>query len=440
MRSLTIYIVRPGDTLYAIAQRYGVTADALIFDNQISDPLRLVPGQALYIPVTSVSYTVRPGDSLYRIARSYGITLGALLDANPTISAVSTLYPGQTITVPFDDEQFGTALVNGFATGSNAESIREALPYLTYLSPFSWSAGMDGRLTPPANAEPLRELAFPFRARRMLTVTNLPAEGGGFNSDIAHAIFTDEAAQNNLIADLRRSLAEGGYAGAIFDFEYIYPNDRESYNQFLRRVTEALHQEGYLVMTCLAPKISDTQVGTLYEAHDYAAHGQIVDYVILMTYEWGYTYGPAMAIAPVDQVRRVLDYAVTRIPSEKILLGMPNYGYDWTLPFVEGSAARAVSNTRAVEIAAQYGAEIQYDERMQAPFFNYYDEQGRRHEVWFDDARSIRARLTLIAEYGLAGLSYWTIDNLFRTQYLVLSSMFGISDPGGGAVETFSVW
>ena len=75
MRNLTIYTVRPGDTLYTIAQRYGVTTDVLIYDNQISDPLRLVPGQALFIPVTSVSYTVRPGDSLYRIARSYGLTL-----------------------------------------------------------------------------------------------------------------------------------------------------------------------------------------------------------------------------------------------------------------------------------------------------------------------------------------------------------------------------
>jgi spore germination protein len=440
MRNLTIYTVRPGDTLYTIAQRYGVTTDVLIYDNQISDPLRLVPGQALFIPVTSVSYTVRPGDSLYRIARSYGLTLGALLDANPTISATSILYPGQTVIVPFEDETLGSALVNGFATGSNAASISEALPYLTYLAPFSWGADMNGNLTPPANAGPLADLAAPSRAGRMLTVTNLPPEGGGFDSDIAHAILMDATAQNNLIADLRQALAQGGYAGVIFDLEYIYPYDRESYNQFLRRVTDILHQDGYLVMTCLAPKISDTQVGTLYEAHDYAAHGQIVDYIILMTYEWGYLYGPAMAVAPIDQVRRVLDYAVTRIPADKILLGMPNYGYDWTLPFVQGSAARVVNNVQAVEIAARYGAEIRFDERSQAPFFNYYDEQGRRHEVWFDDARSIRARLRLIAEYGLSGLSYWTIDNLFRAQYLVLSALYTIREAGGGAAEVFSVW
>ena len=170
-------------------------------------------------------------------------------------------------------------------------------------------------------------------------------------------------------------------------------------------------------MTAIAPKTSAGQVGTLYEAHDYPVHGELVDFVIIMTYEWGYIYGPAMAVAPINEVRRVLDYAVTEIPPEKILMGMPNYGYDWTLPFVQGSAARTLSNTAAIAQASDVGAAINYDEKSQAPFYNYYDRQGRRHEVWFDDARSIRARLRLIYDYRLGGLSYWTIDNLFRAQF-----------------------
>jgi spore germination protein len=134
-----------------------------------------------------------------------------------------------------------------------------------------------------------------------------------------------------------------------------------------------------------------------------------------------------MAVSPINQVRRVLDYAVSVMPSRKILMGMPNYGYDWTLPFVQGSAADPITNTEAVEIAARNGAVIQYDETSQAPFFNYYDSRGRQHEVWFDDARSIQARLRLIDQYNLAGLSYWTIDDLFRTQFLVLQSMYTIN-------------
>jgi spore germination protein len=257
-----------------------------------------------------------------------------------------------------------------------------------------------------------------------MSVTNIKP-GGGFSSDIAHAVLTNDAAQNALLTNILAAMRQRGYYGVVFDLEYIYPFDRDSYTQFLRRAVQALHTEGYVVMTAIAPKLSAAQAGTLYEAHDYGAHGQIVDYVIIMTYEWGYLYGPAMAVAPVDMVRKVLDYAVTVIPSRKILMGMPNYGYDWTLPFIRGSAADPVTNTEAVRLAAEVGAVIQYDEKSQAPFFNYY-RNGSRHEVWFDDARSIQARLRLIHDYSLAGLSYWTIDDLFRAQFLVLASMYTV--------------
>ena len=132
-----------------------------------------------------------------------------------------------------------------------------------------------------------------------------------------------------------------------------------------------------------------------------------------------------MAVSPVNMVRRVLDYAVTEIPAGKILMGMPNYGYNWTLPFVQGTAAKPVTNVGAVTLAGQVGARIQYDETSQAPFFRYYDG-GKQHEVWFEDARSVRAKLRLVAEYGLAGVSWWNLNALFRTNFLVLQSMYSV--------------
>lgn len=147
---------------------------------------------------------------------------------------------------------------------------------------------------------------------------------------------------------------------------------------------------------------------------------------IFHSYEWGYTYGPAMAVSPVNMVRRVLDYAVTEIPARKILMGVPNYGYNWTLPFVQGTAAKSVTNVGAVTLAGQVGARIRFDETAQAPFFRYYDGDGKQHEVWFEDARSIRAKLRLVNEYGLAGISFWNLNSLFRTNFLVLQSMYNV--------------
>lgn len=421
---MTIYTVRQGDSLYAIANKYGISIDTLIYDNQISSALTLVVGQVLFINVTSVPYRVRQGDSLYKISRSYDVSVAEILRANPSITERSRLQPGQIITIPFPNVIQGNAETNGFTLNQNESVLRQSFPYLTYASVFSWQVDAGGGIT-PVNDQQTNANARAARTAPLMTLTNIEP-GSGFSSDIAHAILTNETAQNTLITNMTAALRQRNYYGVIFDFEYIYPFDRESYNQFLRRVVPLLHGQGYIVMTCLAPKLSAGQVGTLYQAHDYPVHGELVDFVILMTYEWGYLYGPAMAVAPIDSVRKVLDYAVTAIPSQKILMGMPNYGYDWTLPFVQGSAADPISNTEAIELAIRFGAQIKYDEKSQAPFFNYYDAQGKRHEVWFDDARSIQARLKLLDDYNLGGVSYWTLDNYFRAQFLVLSAMYNI--------------
>ena len=148
---------------------------------------------------------------------------------------------------------------------------------------------------------------------------------------------------------------------------------------------------------------------------------------ILHSYEWGYTYGPPMAVAPIPNVRAVLDYAVTEIPPEKIFLGVPNYGYDWPLPFVQGvTRAQSISNQRAIELAVEHRIAIQYDETAQSPFFHYTDENGTVHEVWFEDARSMAAKLELIAEYGLRGAGFWNLMRPFSQTWLTLDSLYDI--------------
>ena len=273
--------------------------------------------------------------------------------------------------------------------------------------------------------EPVISAALDADVMPMMVITNI-MEGGSFDSEIAHSILVNEQVQDTLFNNILNTLRDKNYKGLDIDFEYIYPSDRENYTRFIERAVTLLHPRGYLVSTALAPKTSADQPGLLYEAHDYEAIGKLVDNVIIMTYEWGYTFGPAQAVAPIDQVERVLQYAVSAIPKEKILMGMPNYGYDWTLPYVTGSAARSITNLEAVRLAARVGAEIKYDARVQAPYFNYYDSNKQLHIVWFDDARSIQARLKLIDKYDLGGVSYWTINNFFSQNWLVLQSMYHI--------------
>lgn len=425
MVHLIIYTVRPGDSVYSIAQRYGVSSQEIILQNQLENPERLVVGQALVIPVETIRHVVTAGQTLYSLARGYGVPLDQVIAANPDVDP-NRLQIGQVVNIPTEPANKRTIDVNGYAFPNIRDiTLRSTLPYLTFLSIFSYQVRADGSLV-PIDDQRLIDTARQYNVAPMMVITNI-LEGASFDSDLASTILSSREVQDTLIQNVLDTLRTKNYSGLDIDFEYIYPSDRELYNAFLRRVVNALRPQGYIITTALAPKISATQQGLLYEAHDYPVHGALADHVIIMTYEWGYTYGPPMAVSPINEVARVLNYAVTAIPREKILMGMPNYGYDWTLPYRPGTAARTVTNLGAVNLAANVNASIQYDRVSQAPFFNYYDSDGRRHVVWFDDARSIDARLRLVERFRLGGVSYWTINSFFNQQWLVLDSLFNIN-------------
>lgn len=421
---LVIHIVRQGDSIYSLSRRYGVSIQKIIADNSLENTERLMIGQAIVVDADSVDHTVASGESLYSIARRYDTTVFRILSANPSITDPSRIRAGQVITIPLSTEKLGTIDVNGYAFPNiNTTTLENTLPHLTYLSIFSYQVRPDGSLATIQDT-PLIQAAWNQNVGPMMVITNIQ-EGASFNSDLAHTILANPDIQNTLLENIVRTLNAKQYYGLDIDFEYIFPNDKNNYNSFIKKVVDRLHPLGYTVTTALAPKTSEGQTGLLYEAHDYATHGTLVDHVILMTYEWGYTYGPPRAVAPVNLVENVLQYAVSVIPSKKILMGIPNYGYDWTLPFVQGSAARSLTNPGAVSLASRVGAQIMFDEEAQSPFFNYY-ENGKQHVVWFEDARSIQAKLRLVDQYNLGGVSYWTINSFFPQNWIVLNSMYNI--------------
>ena len=134
-----------------------------------------------------------------------------------------------------------------------------------------------------------------------------------------------------------------------------------------------------------------------------------------------------MAVAPLPQVRQVLEYGVSVIPPEKIFMGIPNYGYDWRLPYDPQKRTRAanIGNQEAIQIAAKFGANIQYDETAQSPFFTY-TQNGVSHEVWFEDVRSIEAKYQLLDELSLLGSGYWNVMRPFAQNWTFLATRYHI--------------
>jgi spore germination protein len=389
-----------------------------------------VVGQAIVIPIVGSFYWVQPGDTLFTIAQRFGvnyITLAQVNGLNPN----QPLLPGLRLYIP--PRQKTDAEVNIYIepTGDAVSQVllnsaREVGRHLTYLATFSYQARRDGSLVPmPIQGIP--EVARNSGASLMLVVTNL--ENGQFSGELGRDILQSSAVQDvlldNIIEEAKRI---GGVSNIHFDFEFLPPDQREAYNNFLRKAADRLHAEGLLISSALAPKLSREQAGQWYEAHDYRAHGEIVDFVVLMTYEWGYSGGPPMPVSPITEVEKVLNYALTEIPQEKIMMGQNLYGYDWTLPYVEGGKyARAISPQQAIAIARDHHAEIQYDYVAQAPYFYYIDDEGNRHEVWFEDARSIQAKFDLLKRLNLRGISYWKLSFAFPQNWLLIQDNFNVT-------------
>jgi spore germination protein len=372
-----------------------------------------------------IIHVVKEGDSLYKIGELYHVDYRKIAEYNK-IPLHNDLVVGQTIVIITNDtEKLRQIEVNGYTFPNiKIDVLAEALSYLTYLSIFSYTANNDGSLN-MIDDEELINLSKVYDIEPIMSVTNIGSEGR-FNSNLAHTILSDNNVQNKLISNILSILLNKGYKGLNIDFEYVYPTDKEAYIKFLTKVRTIIKRYNYFFTVSVAPKTSDEQRGLLYEAHDYKRIGIIADRIVIMTYEWGFSGGPAMAVAPITRVEEVLNYAISRIPSYKILLGIPNYGYDWTLPYKKGDIARSISNHEAVEIAKKNNQSINYSNEDQAPFFNYFDSSKKKHEVWFEDARSIQAKLELVMKYNLKGISYWTLNNPFPQNFLVLNSFLAI--------------
>ena len=371
-------------------------------------------------------YVVQPGDSLDRIAGLYGTTIAELSYANQ-IPYPYQLAVGQALLVPIGEGDVDRRIVsaNGYAYPFISPWVLEqTLPYLTSLFVFSYGFTTEGQLIPPDVSEDwMIAEALDFSVSPILVLTPLGADGR-FNNNLIHEVLISETAMETLISNLLQTMEEKGFQGVDVDFEYILAEDRDRFTSFVAELRKRMNAAGYVVSVALAPKTSADQPGLLYEGKDYGGLGAAADEVLLMAYEWGYTYGPAMAVAPLNKVRQVIEYALTEIPSEKINLGIPNYGYDWTLPYVRGeSRAVTIGNVEAVQIAIGRDVPILFDETAQSPFFRYVSE-GREHEVWFEDVRSLQAKYNLLNEYDLKGIGVWQIMRLFRAMWLLYAGLF----------------
>lgn len=282
---MDIHVVKAGESLYSIAQDYGVSQARLMADNQLPDPSRLAVGQTIVVRYPQDVYTVQPGDTLDSVARETGVPVRTLLQNNPNLRGESAIYPGQTLVLSYRGAKRGTLSVNGYAYPFIDKGLlQRTLPYLTNLTPFTYGITPEGALV-DLDDRALIAAAEQMDVAPLMHLSTLTEEGT-FSNEMASLVLNDLAVQDRLVAAVKVKLRDRGYTGLDVDFEFVFPQDAGLYARFIARLRRELAPLGYPVIVALAPKTSSQQKGLLYEGHDYQLLGQAADQLLLMTYGW----------------------------------------------------------------------------------------------------------------------------------------------------------
>ncbi len=371
-----------------------------------------------------IEYIVNFGDTFYSITRKFNIETKELLAANPGIINPDVIVPGQVILVPYIVPSKQTISVNGYTfLNVDHQTLVSRFPYLTYLSILSYQFNPDGTLI-GIDDMPYIQLARKAGVAPIMVISNTNANGS-YSADLAHAMLSNYQSQLALITNMVSVLNSKNYYGLNFNFEYLYPDDIYKYSIFLRLAAETLRPLGYLVQLSMRMSVLTEQSEELQEI-DRADLFRGIDRFIIMSNELSYTLGQTMVMPPLDQVQRALDFAVSSVPSSKILLGVPNSSYDWMLPKNLGVPGQILSKDLAIALYKSTGGIMQFDATNKGSYFSYIDHLGDGHIVWIEDGSGFEYYLKLVSTYSLDGVSLWTVDVFTSAEYQLLQATYEI--------------
>lgn len=287
--------------------------------------------------------------------------------------------------------------------GASSAALHQRNAYFNQIATDTFAVSSSGKVTgdaPTADLQYARSLGM----QRFAVVSNF--EGSDFNTQLAHDVITKTKATTTFTNGMLGKMAAGGYTGINIDFESVDRKDRKAFTAFVDTVARAAHAKGYLVVVSVPAELADDPKDDWTGAFDFAALGQSVDIVQLMTYDENGSWGDPGPVAGLDWVEEAVKYTVSVVPASKVSLGVAAYGYDWDL--TDASNNTQVPWTSIAPTLQQTGAVPQWDEVTSSSHFAY-TSGGHEHVVWYEDQRSVKTKSALVAAYGLAGTSVYAL-------------------------------
>lgn len=231
--------------------------------------------------------------------------------------------------------------------------------------------------------------------------------GNGFDIELTDRILSSRANRVEVVAKIKASLLANGIDGINVDFENMKMENRGHFVAFIRELKAALSGSGKLVSVDVTRENPDPNWSGSY---DRAGLGKAADYVIMMGYDEYYEgRGEAGSVSSLPWVEEGLRLLLKDVPAHKVILGVPFYTREWTVPAAGGKAvAKDVFMKDTGLWISGRGLTKVWDSAAGQYYAEYSDSAGR-HRLWVEDKTSMAARWSLVKKYAIAGVSAWAI-------------------------------
>lgn len=344
-------------------------------------------------------YSVKPGETIWSIAEKFEIHPGDMITAN-ALMGLNAVYSGQRLIIPGFRGKFHREMVGFWEVGQNSGSAAVLPAVLTMLCPCWAELNDNGSISAKIDPQLLEE------ARQKRIKVYIHVQSFDFDGDITDRVLEKSQHRHQLIRQLLSLLEEHRLTGVNFHVKNVSSHNRDYLTRLIHEMAQSLGPEGFSVMVTVPAKTGDSGGNHWAHAYDYHAIGAVADHMIIEAYDFHWAEGHPGPIAPTFWVKDLLDYALMEISAEKIILGLPCYGYDWMI--TGRTRAQHLTYQRAMELCERHQAEMFWEQDAEAPYF-YYFASGEEHQVWFENRESLLAKLLLVQKYHLGGVAFWSI-------------------------------
>lgn len=244
---------------------------------------------------------------------------------------------------------------------------------------------------------------------------------GAFHATTSRNFLDDISKQDILINNLVLEAKSFGYVGWQVDFEQMELAYRDKFSEFIERTYKIFQINNLKLSVAVIAQVSENPLdyqNNLWQriigVYDYARLASSTDFISLMSYDDPNSQGPVTGYA---WLQKVIAFSLTKIPKEKISLGLGLYYWQWR--HIDGKRIGIGGNEGIDNVLKKYTVNYSYSNEEQTPYFDYWKE-GKGYRIWYENAKSVKQKIVLIQNYSLRGFSAWALGLELPSVYSVM--------------------